>query len=480
MSRALRVAVLVASLVVAARAQAADHLRLERLDVSHWPTVQMYLTYLDGDGRAVAGRGKEDFKLILDSAEQGAATAVKTFDATGEPVNVVIVAQVTGAMNEVIDEIKKGARAICDTLDPKTKPKVAVLGYAADTKRVAELGPAADAESALGTMAIDTEGVEVHMLDTVRTAIDLLNAAPKGERKLIVLFSDGIDANLDRKAFTSIGKRAQENGIIIDSIGYAPFEPAKLKSLGELSKQSQGTERQCKNAGDVTAQFQSVADEIKKQYLVTFEVALNADAKQHAFQAIVDAQGRTAYSNNVDVKIPDKNFHPKVDTKKEGSRWWLWVLIGVGGLAVILFLAWLIFREKDEPFEAEAPAPVVAPSVTPQKQRTIALDTGAPGKPAALGWMVATSGRHANQTFKFKPGRTLIGTGADCDIVIEDQFMSSHHCEVRVEPSGSYKLVDLGSTNGIVVNDKKVREHELVDNDVFRLGRTEFKFKSIS
>ena len=64
--------------------------------------------------------------------------------------------------------------------------------------------------------------------------------------------------------------------------------------------------------------------------------------------------------------------------------------------------------------------------------------------------------------------------------MVDDQFMSAHHCEVRVEPNGSYKLVDLGSTNGIVVNDKKVREHELVDNDLFRLGRTEFKFKSIS
>jgi pSer/pThr/pTyr-binding forkhead associated (FHA) protein len=57
--------------------------------------------------------------------------------------------------------------------------------------------------------------------------------------------------------------------------------------------------------------------------------------------------------------------------------------------------------------------------------------------------------------------------------------MSSHHCEVRIEPNGSFKMIDLGSTNGIVVNDKKVREHELVDNDQFRLGRTEFKFKSI-
>ena len=224
--------------LIASGAQAADRLRLERIDVQHWPTVQMYLTLLDGDGRPITGRAKEDFKLILDSAEQGSATALKTFDLTGEPVNVVVVAQVTGAMNEVIDNIKKGVRAIADTLDPKTKSKMAVLGYAAEHKRVAELGPPADAEAALSGLAIDPEGVEVHMLDAVRTGIDLLNAVPKGERKLIVLFSDGIDVNLDKKAFSAIGRRAQENGIIIDTIGYAPFEPAKLRSLSELSRAS--------------------------------------------------------------------------------------------------------------------------------------------------------------------------------------------------------------------------------------------------
>jgi pSer/pThr/pTyr-binding forkhead associated (FHA) protein len=49
---------------------------------------------------------------------------------------------------------------------------------------------------------------------------------------------------------------------------------------------------------------------------------------------------------------------------------------------------------------------------------------------------------------------------------------------VRFE-NNVFRLVDLGSTNGIVVNDKKVREHELVDNDHFKVGKTEFKFKSI-
>src|SRR5256885_1621034 len=110
MRRALCAAALCSTLI-ASGAHAADRLKLERIDVQRWPTVQMYLTLVDGDGRPIAARVKEDFRIILDSADQGSATAVKTFDQTGEPVNVIVVAQVTGAMNEVVDDIKKGVRA---------------------------------------------------------------------------------------------------------------------------------------------------------------------------------------------------------------------------------------------------------------------------------------------------------------------------------------------------------------------------------
>src|SRR5581483_4488972 len=248
------------------------------------------------------------------------------------------------------------------------------------------------------------------------------------------------------------------------------------------SNLSFGVARQCKSTGEIGTQFASVVDEIKKQYVVTWESALKGgDKKNHTMQAMVDANGKQAYSNEITDKL--EQTHPPL-TPEGGSRWWLWVLIAIGGLGLIGLIAWLVMREKPEQVEepAPAPAPVAsAPMPAAGPQKTMALDVSSVGgKMPAVGWIVATSGKHTDQTFKFKPVRTVIGTASDCDIVIEDQFMSSRHCEVRVEANGNYKLVDLGSTNGIVVNDKKVREHELVDNDQFKLGRTEFKFKSIS
>jgi hypothetical protein len=162
--------------------------------------------------------------------------------------------------------------------------------------------------------------------------------------------------------------------------------------------------------------------------------------------------------------------HP-IAKPKEGRRWWLWTLIIVGAVLFIMLIVWLIFRERDEEPMAFVPQP------QGNKLRTMALDSGG-GRVAAVGWLVAVSGRNAEKTYPLKSGRTVIGTANDCDVVIEDQFASSRHAEVRLEGQ-AFKISDLGSTNGMTVNHKKVREHELVDNDRIVLGRSEFKFKSV-
>jgi hypothetical protein len=475
--QALVLSALALVMLTAGSASAGDKLRLERMDLTKSPTLKLYLTFLDGEGRAITGRAKEDFKIVIDSADQGAAMGLQTFDESKEPINVAIVVEVGPPMAPVLDDLKRSIAALCDSLPPKSK--VALLGYAADTKYLTEaLGSPADAESAAKTMNIDNDNPEMHMMGAVRAALDKLGTAPKDERKLIVIFSDGLDVDMDARTFTSIGKRAQEAGVVIDTIGLNEFDPAKLRNLGILAKQSIGVERVCKSATDISNHFNNIIDEVKKQYVATFDVPLaGGDGKTHNFAATAN-NGREQYSNNIDAKLP-KPVRP-ITQKGGGSHWWLWLLIGLGAIGLIGLIAWLVFREKPEQMPEEEPVAAAAPAAAPAgPMKTMALNVNVSGGAPAVGWIVATSGKHADQTFKLKPSRTLIGTGSDCDVKVEDQFMSSHHCEVRFE-NGNFKLFDLGSTNGIVVNDKKVREHELIDNDLFRLGRTEFKFKSIT
>jgi len=97
---------------------------------------------------------------------------------------------------------------------------------------------------------------------------------------------------------------------------------------------------------------------------------------------------------------------------------------------------------------------------------------------ACVGWLVALNGALRGQDFRIVDGKNMIGTAADSDIVLTDQYMSSRHAVLRHE-DGQFILVDLDSTNGTYVNDNRVSKEELIDNDRVRVGRTEMKFKSL-
>jgi hypothetical protein len=75
-----------------------------------------------------------------------------------------------------------------------------------------------------------------------------------------------------------------------------------------------------------------------------------------------------------------------------------------------------------------------------------------------------------------KERRVVIGRSRDCDIQLADGNVSRRHAELRQE-GASYWIVDLGSTNGLEVNGKRVKRAKLRDGDTFVLGSTEITFE---
>ena len=65
--------------------------------------------------------------------------------------------------------------------------------------------------------------------------------------------------------------------------------------------------------------------------------------------------------------------------------------------------------------------------------------------------------------------RTSIGRSRECDIVVDDPNVSRKHAEVRRTIDG-WTVVDLGSTNGIKVNGRRVRDAVLSPGDEITLG----------
>ncbi|MGH6656600.1 MAG: FhaA domain-containing protein [Actinocrinis sp.] len=113
---------------------------------------------------------------------------------------------------------------------------------------------------------------------------------------------------------------------------------------------------------------------------------------------------------------------------------------------------------------------------------------GAPPRPSAGGYppVGAPMGAPATQQFWAEINGvrhpltrpvTSMGRGTDVDLRVDDPSVSRRHAEIR---TGMPSVIsDLGSTNGIVVDDQHVRQAQLRDGSVIHLGNTTIVFRQV-
>jgi hypothetical protein len=74
-----------------------------------------------------------------------------------------------------------------------------------------------------------------------------------------------------------------------------------------------------------------------------------------------------------------------------------------------------------------------------------------------------------------QPPGLVIGRGSDADLRINDPGISRRHAQIRVAPAGQglrIDIVDLGSTNGIMVNGQRVQQAALQEGSRIEIGST--------
>jgi hypothetical protein len=91
--------------------------------------------------------------------------------------------------------------------------------------------------------------------------------------------------------------------------------------------------------------------------------------------------------------------------------------------------------------------------------------------------LAITRGPGTGQVFPLsETSATSIGRSRANDIQVEDVSISGQHCRVRPE-GGRFVVHDLRSTNGTLVNEKKVSRHVLEEGDVIGIGETSLQFR---
>lgn len=78
--------------------------------------------------------------------------------------------------------------------------------------------------------------------------------------------------------------------------------------------------------------------------------------------------------------------------------------------------------------------------------------------------------------FSLPFGRTILGRTSENDLQIRSKFVSRHHAQVTAERD-RVTIEDLNSTNGIVVRQRRVKNHTLEDGDLIQIGEHKLLFR---
>lgn len=92
--------------------------------------------------------------------------------------------------------------------------------------------------------------------------------------------------------------------------------------------------------------------------------------------------------------------------------------------------------------------------------------------------LVCMTGKNKGLSYYLTSVRAVMGRSDNADVQVLDTKSSREHAEL-VKVGDQYVLTDLGSQNGVVVNDLKVTQHHLTDGDLIIIGQTVYKYNVI-
>lgn len=90
------------------------------------------------------------------------------------------------------------------------------------------------------------------------------------------------------------------------------------------------------------------------------------------------------------------------------------------------------------------------------------------------GRLIIESGTNKGEEFNLSNGAT-IGRNKTCDFTLDDTHASGSHARFQITDKKT-KIIDLGSSNGTIVNGTKIDVHTLSNNDKIQIGKTILRF----
>lgn len=142
---------------------------------------------------------------------------------------------------------------------------------------------------------------------------------------------------------------------------------------------------------------------------------------------------------------------------------WLFILSAASIIRSDLFGKTVAATDQPPAQELESPAP---PAKKSRRHR---------GEPRIV---TITQGAQAGTSAELAGGTVLIGRGTDCQLILDDDYVSTRHARIVSAETGLY-VEDLGSTNGSYVNGQRITgPTSLSLADTLRIGKTVMRLET--
>ena len=89
--------------------------------------------------------------------------------------------------------------------------------------------------------------------------------------------------------------------------------------------------------------------------------------------------------------------------------------------------------------------------------------------------VVVTLNDQIQQEVALLKSRLTVGRRPNNDLVLDHLTVSGQHAAIDTAPNGAF-ILDLGSTNGTLVNSQPITKHLLQNDDVIEIGKYKLKF----
>jgi hypothetical protein len=368
----------------------------------------------------------------------------KVFPATkDQTLAVLILADVSDPKRRNTVEVKYG-RSIGEILKYlKPHQQIGLAEFDSEIRILAPIG--ADKNSLQkASQSLKATGQATEYYKNILAAIDILKKT-ESDRKGLVVMSDGKDEDRAYK-FEDVIKLAKENNITILSLGYleSQQETPFLQSLKRLAEETHGLYFDVSDSGGALPS--SLASRplafIEKGGRLVFQLPKTYET--HKVNLYLGRTNGEKIILSSEVTAPDSRTFWQ---KSVDFIFLNWILVSVSTLITIIVLVSIFYL------------------IIKRIRRS---------KPVTYATLVELNGMGTKHIIQKTAIR--IGRGADNDIRLMNDSISSHHAEVHRRREGDFYIVDLASTNGVFVNEEKVHQGELKNNDIIELGEVRLRF----